>query len=212
MEGTCKMNCVDALSKRYDEGLCEPVFRPFGHDQFIAFKCGIEFKDILDVTEWQDKIKNNEIIVSPGFGDFELGETSTTIFTDGCGVDYPEYSETPWTFMTPSTSDDYSDEDFWYTFKKAAAGYTIGYLNCEGMLYLNDEAVIAIKAADGGAINIFDPGLQMSLSNIPKWSEGQNGKGKAGIWKVEGKFIHKEVFRGVEIPGLSKVLDYVHTT
>jgi len=205
MEGICLINCTDALPKRYDEGLCEPIFRKFGYDQFVAFKCGIEFTDIMDVAEWTTKIQAGDIIASPGFGMFELGETTDSTIENGCGKTFAEFSETPWSFSTPSTKEDYSDEDWWYMFQKAARGYTLGYLNCDGRIYLNKEAITAIKAG-GGAVSLKNPGLEMDLTSTPKFTEGPNGKGKAGLWKVEGKFIHKGVFRSAEIPGLKAAL------
>lgn len=160
---------------------------------------------MLDPTEWGTKVTAGDIIVGPLFGSFVPGDTTAATIADGCGTLYTEYAETPWTFSTPSTADDYTDEDWWDSFNKNAMGYTFGYLNCEGRLYLNDDAVTTIKAAQAvpGEAAVTNPGLQMSLTSLPTFKKGPNGDGKAGIWEVSGKFIHASVFRSVEIPGLS---------
>lgn len=204
----CLINCTGDIPARYDIDNCAPVFRKFGYNGFVAFKCGLEFTDMLDTTEWETKITAGDIILSPSFGTFTLGETSTTTIPGGCGEEYPEFSETPWTFTTPSTSDDYTDEDFWYFFSRYANGYTMGYLNCDGRLYLDDASITIIKAAQVAVSTaaVTGPGLTISLTNKPSWKEGPNGVGKAGIWSVAGKFIHDETFRSVEIPGLTASL------
>lgn len=203
----CLFDCVDEIPKRYDEGNCKPIFRKSGYNRFLSFKCGIAFDDILDPNEWETKIENGDIIVSPAFGDFVLGETTPSTIQGGCGELYVEFSTTAWTFTTPSTSEDYSDEDWWYLFNKSANGYTLGYVNCEGRLYLDDESIKSIKSVETGAVPISSPGFQMSLTNMPKFGEGPNGKGKAGIWTVSGEFIHDESFRSVEIPGFVNAIN-----
>jgi hypothetical protein len=202
----CQVDCADEIPQRYDSGECAPIFRKFGSSLFVAFKCGLSFINLKDTAEWATKIAAGDIIVSPSFGNFAVGEGTTATVQGGCGETYPEYTETPFTFTTPSTSEDYSDEDWWYSFKKSAAGYTIAYLNCEGVIYPNDNTVAAYKAATTGAVPVSNPGFGMSLDSTPQFILGPNGIGKAGIWSVKGKISGSEVHRGIEIPGLYTIL------
>lgn len=206
MDGICKINCTGDLEERYDAGLCAPVFRKYGYNRFVAIKCGTSFTDIKDSTEWDTKLADGDVVVSPDFGKFTLGTPSTSTIPGGCGEEYPEFTETTWEFTTPSTASDYTDEDYWYFFSKYAIGYTMGYLNCEGRLYLNDDAIAVIRESGAGAAAVSDPGLQISLTEKPMFIEGPNGAGKAGLWRAAGKFIHSQMIRSCEIPGLIESL------
>lgn len=202
----CILDCVDEIPARYDQGLCAPVFRKHGFSGWVAFKCGLAFTDFFDTAEWETKIEAQDIIVSPSFGTFTPGATTTSTIQGGCGEVYPEFSVTAWTYTTPSTKADYTDEDFWYLFNRNANGYTLGYINCDGMLYLNDTTASLVKAWTTGDLAITNPGFSISITNRPQFIAGPNGIGKAGIWSMAGEFTDSDVHRGVEVPGLATVL------
>jgi hypothetical protein len=178
----------------------------------IAFHCSVDFDDILDTSEggeWDQYLTDGKIILSPTFGKFEVGDGNTEVFEDGCGRKIPDATTLPWTFTTISAKKDYSDEDFWYKFHKQFSQYTWGYFNCEGRMYISDEAVQEIKAgleADPiASVAVNSPGHRFSLDSIPQFKEG-SGAGKAGVWTASGEFITMAVLRGVTIPGLNTLL------
>lgn len=208
-------DCSDVVKKRYDKDRCKIVSRAYGSDKFIAFHCSVDFTNILDTAtggEWETMLTNNKIILSPFFGNFEMGTASSDTFEDGCGNKYPDTTEVPWTFTTPSTADDYSDEDWWYNLHQQFQYYTVGIVTCEGRLQLKDDVIKAIKAslsavapALPAAVKASAPGFNLSLNTIPQFGE-LNGKGKAGQWKAEGTFLTDAVIRSVDIPGLATLL------
>ncbi len=202
----CLVDCVDDIPLKYDNAGCAPVLRKYGYNYFVLFKCGTTFTDIFDATEWETKIASGAVVVSPSFGTFQPGQSNTSTIADGCGNLYPEFTTTPWTFTTPSTEADYEDEDWWFAFSDSYKGYTMGYLNCDGRFYLNNETVAAIKAWTTGDLAAIDPGVEISLTSFPQFIQGPNGVGKAGIWSVQGEFIHDKMFRSVELAGVYAVI------
>jgi hypothetical protein len=202
----CIVGCAEDIPVRYDNAGCAPVIRAFGYNRFVLFKCGVSFTDILDTDEWADKITSGDVIVSPSFGTFTPGTPNVSTIPGGCGETYPEYMETPWNFSTPSTDAGYDDEDWWFAVSEGYNGYTMGYINCDGRLFLNDTVAAAWRAWTTGALAATDPGFKISLTQLPIFGVGPNGVGKAGIWTVAGNFIHTKNIRSIEIPGLVAVL------
>lgn len=216
----CDPLCIGSIPQKYDAGGCEFKPRKFGSSTFGAIKCTVDFADILDTSTpstWESAIAAGDIVLGPKFGNFTIGDTTTSVITDGCGNSIPEYGDTAWTFSTPSTAEDYSDEDFWYFFNKYASNYTLFYLDgCEGenRIYLNSDVIQAIRESQGygtvvgsgAAVPAVRPGFSMSITSIPKWSVGPNGIGKAGIWTVSGTISNLGVIRSAEIPGLRTLL------
>jgi hypothetical protein len=204
--------CTDTLGKRYDAAFCKTVLRPFGSDKMIGFHCSVNFIDILDVSqggEWETYLTDGKILLSPFNGNFSIGDSNTTTLEDGCGNKIPDITETPWTFTTPATAEDYSDEDWWHAFHQDFKYWNWGWLTCSGRLALNDMTVTEIKEQlleeTPGAVATPTPGFPFSLDIIPRF-EGINGPGKAGQWRAQGSFRHSHVIRTVEIPGLSTLL------
>lgn len=202
----CILDCVDVIPERYDLGNCKPEFRPFGYQGFLLIKCGVTFTDIMDVSEWVTKIEAGDVLLAPSFGTWTPGTATTSTIVGGCGEIYTEFAETPITFTTPSTKDDYTDEDWWHAFDQNSNGYTLGYMNCEGRLYLNDAAVTAIKAWTTGDLAFGNPGFNFNVTAKPQWVVGPNGVGRAGIWSTALSIIQSEVHRSVEIAGLATAL------
>lgn len=217
----CDPLCIGEIPAKYDNSGCDVNLRKYGFTVFGAIKCTAEFTDILDTTavtsDWATLIASGDVVIGPKFGTFTLGDTTTATLTDGCGNPIPEYADTAWTFSTPSTAADYSDEDWYYFFNKYANNYTLFYLDgCEGgnRIYLNDDVITAIRASQGhgavvgtgAAVPASFPGFNMSITQTPKWSVGQNGPGKAGIWTMAGTFSTAGVVRSAEIPGLRTLL------
>ena len=204
--------CSDTLGKRYDKPFCKTVLRPFGSDKMIGFHCSISFTDILDVAEtgeWDTYLEDGKILLSPFSGKFEIGDSNTGTLEDGCGRKIPDITETPWTFTTPSTAEDYSDEDWWHAFHLDFQYWNWGYLNCAGRLALSNSTVTAIKTElaelTPGPVAVSTPGFPFSLDIIPRF-ENVNGPGKAGQWRAQGTFKHSHVIRTVEIPGLAAII------
>ena len=216
----CDPLCIDSIPQKYDAGGCEFKPRKFGSSTFGAIKCTVDFADILDTSTpstWESAIAAGDIVLGPKFGNFTIGDTTTSVITDGCGNPIPEFADTAWTFSTPSTAADYSDEDWDYFFNKYANNYTLFYLDgCEGgnRIYLNDDVITAIRASQGhgavvgtgAAVPASFPGFNMSITQTPKWSVGPNGPRKAGIWTMAGTFSTAGVVRSAEIPGLRTLL------
>lgn len=212
---SCNPCNSDLLQTRYDQATCKAQFRPYGSDKIIGFHCDVNFTDILDTAnevggEWFDYLAAGKILLSPFYGKFTLNEASTESIEDGCGVKMPDISTFPWEFTTPSTATDYSDEDWWRAFHLEFQNYSWGWFNCQGRLYLNDDAVTAIKTALATtptvpAVPLVDPGFAFSLNTIPQFVQ-INGAGKSGQWKVTGEFLAATVNRSVEIPGLKTLL------
>ncbi len=202
----CLIGCVGEVPERYDLGNCEAVLRAYGFQGFVLFKCGLTFTDILDSDEWVTKIAAGDIILAPSFGTWTPGAATTSTLTDGCGNTQTEFSETPITFTTYSTKDDYTDEDWWYAFKKNAKGYTLGYINCDGRIYLNSATIASIRAWTTGALAITNPGFNFNVVSIPQWLVGPNGVGKAGIWSVNLTIVENDVHRSAEIAGVVTAL------
>jgi hypothetical protein len=207
----CDPLCIGSIPEKYDAAGCEFLPRKYGYSVFGAIKCTVDFTDILTALDAGD------IILGPKFGKLEFGDTTTSTLTDGCGNSFAEFGDTQWTFTTPSTADDYSDEDFWYFFNKYASNYTLFYLDgCEGenRIHLNSDVISAIRESQGygtvvgtGAdVPAVRPGFAMSITSIPKWTVGPNGPGKAGIWTVSGTISNLGVIRSAEIPGLRTLL------
>lgn len=210
-------NCVGSIPKRYDNVECKPALRPYGYSQFGAIKCDAVFTDILDTTpttsEWAQFIADGTVVLGPKSGTFTIGDTTTATIQDGCGNLFPEFSDTTWTFTTPSVEENYADEDWFYFFNEYASNYTLFYLEGCGAsdrVYLNNNVISAIRASQGygTVIGTGDPvpatlpGFNLSITQKPKWSIGPNGVGKSGIWTMGGTFSSLGVDRSADIPGL----------
>lgn len=216
----CDPLCIGSIPEKYDAGNCDFQPRKYGFSVFGAIKCTVDFADILDTTNtstWATALADGDIILGPKFGTFTIGDTTTATLTDGCGNTFPEYGDTQWTFSTPSTALDFSDEDFWYFFNKYSSNYTLFYLDgCEGenRIYLNADVIQAIRESQGygtvvgtgAAVPASRPGFSMSITSIPKWSQGPGGLGKAGIWTVSGTISNLGVIRSAEIPAVRALL------
>lgn len=205
--------CSSTISKRYDRNKCKITPRAYGSDKMIGFHCSVNFDDLLDTAasgEWETHLTSGKILLSPFFGSFELGQASSDVYEDGCGNQYPDAAVVPWTFTTPSTADDYSDEDWWYAFHEQFQYYTWGYFSCGGRIALNDavikDAKVQLALETPGAVPAIAPGFKFSMDTIPQFVE-LNGKGKMGQWRATGSFITPNVIRTIDIPGLSTLLN-----
>lgn len=207
----CLLDCVGEIPERYDLGNCDAILRAYGFKGFVLFECGISFTDIRDGDEWAIKVAAGSIILAPSFGTWTPGAATTSTLTDGCGNIQTEFSETPVTFTTYSTKDDYTDEDWWFAFKKNYKGYTLGYINCEGRIYLNAATLALDRATPSGVLAVSDPGFNFSVVSIPQWLVGPNGVGKAGIWSVNLTIVENDVHRSMEIAGLAAALETPQT-
>lgn len=202
----CIIGCTDDIPLKYDNAGCAPVVRKHGFNYFVLIKCDTTFTDIMDADEWASKIASGDIVVSPSFGAFAPGQSTTATIPDGCGNTYPEFMTTPWTFTTYSTEADYEDEDWWYALSNSYKGYLLFFVNCDGRLYMNDAAITAIKAWTTGALALGEVGFDISLTSTPQFIQGANGAGKAGLWTVSGEITHDKMIRSVEIPGVYAAL------
>lgn len=206
--------CATKLTNRYDKANCPTKLRKYGVDRLIGFRCTLTFEDMLDTTattgEWAVAIADGDIVLSPKDGKLEIGESNSENFETGCGKLIPFGTSSSWTYTTPSTEDDYSDEDWWKAFHEDFYGWRWGWINCDGRLVLDDASITAIKAAlaanpvDEAAVDY--PGFDFSLQTIPMF-EAVNGFGKPGQWKATGSFQYDNVIRSVEIPGLIELLN-----
>jgi len=211
MSGICNP-CSETLGKRYDKLECKTLLRPYGADRMIGFHCSVNFDDILDTAsdgEWADYLTSGKILLTPSAGKFELGDGSSTPLEDGCGRKIADITDTPWTFSTFSTAEDYSDEQWWRSYQLEFSNYTWGWLNCAGRLVLNDAVIQAILAElaeeTPGAVPASFPGYPLSLESIPAF-KAVNGFGKSGQWVASGTLQHGTVVTSIDIPGLSALL------
>ena len=204
---------TEELTTRYDKTNCKAVTRPYGMDKIIGFHCSLNFDDFLDTAaagEWETALTDGKILLSPFFGKFITNEGTSENLEDGCGRKIPDTTTIPWEFTTPSATSDYSDEDWWRAFHREFHLYSWGFFNCAGRLYLNDEAVTAIKTAQAvtptiPAVPLSDPGFAFSLNTIPQFVQ-INGAGKTGQWRCTGEFLANDVLRSVNVPGLAALL------
>ena len=218
----CDSACIGDIPQKYDDAGCDVKLRKYGYTRFGAIKCTSEFADILNTTpstsDWAQLIASGDVVMGPKFGTFTIGDTTTSTIQDGCGTLLPEFADTGWTFTTPSTAEDYSDEDWYYFFDKYAKNYTLFYMDgCDGgdRIYLNDTVISAIRLSQGfgstvgsgAAVPATFPGFGLSITQTPKWSQGPNGLGKAGIWSMAGTFSTVGVVRSATIPGLRQLLE-----
>lgn len=211
MQNLCE-TCVTKLENRYDKTTCPTVLRKYGIPSMIAFRCGLEFDDMLDTVastgEWATHITAKNIILFPRDGKLEIGGQTSESFETGCGKQIPFGTNAPWTFTTPSSDPDGLDEDWWYALHNDFYGWKYGWIDCNGKLYVDDTSISLLKAAieESDPAVVVQPGFDFMLSEIPMF-EQVNGPGKPGQWRATGTFQFDRVLRGVEIPGLLELLN-----
>ena len=208
---SCNENCFGELvPQRYDIANCGDQLRSFGFDSMIFFHCsllaaflesqGTPF-DITDATHWETAVGLGLITRSP-CGSFSLGDSNDEIAgEDGCGNPIVDFSEITWEFETFQTAEDKSDEEYFYNLDKKWSQYSMGWISCDGCIYLNEKVTEDYK--DNGVLT-FSTG-QLGYSAVktrrPQWVIN-NGKGKAGKWVTSGYYRTSCVPRGIEVIGL----------
>ncbi len=78
----CDPLCIGSIPQKYDAGGCEFKPRKFGSSTFGAIKCTVDFADILDTSTpstWESAIAADDIVLGPKFGNFTIGDTTTSV-------------------------------------------------------------------------------------------------------------------------------------
>lgn len=205
----CNPNCITSRTKTFNLEECDNPIRKYGSEQFLEFACSVSFDNILDTAEWCQKITDGEIIVSP-CGAMDIGDASTDIAgTSGCGREYPDVTEYPFTFQVWDVPADYSDEDWMCDWFDKHSLYNLGVMDCNGRIQLDKRQVREIKdaiAAGTTSLAMANVGIPYSVTNPPQW-KANNGNGKRGRWEGSGTFDHAGVLISVEIPGLVEAIN-----
>ena len=213
MAGSTCSGCEDdGIMQRYDADVCEVVTRTYVGFRPILFKCDLTFENILNTNangEWAQAIANGDIILFPNCGKLEIQQGNTTVVdTDECGNNILGNTTFPWTYTNPNVAVDFEDEIWYADVKRKINNYRLGFIRqCEGeelRIYLNTSTSEAIKAG-GGAVPTQNPGLGISLTNIPQWL-GPNGIGEAGRWEMGGEITSDCYPISCPIPGLSTLI------
>ena len=222
----CNPLCAtQKVPQRYDLAACGDVLRAFGQDSMIFFHCtllshiqlpevpvapetrvglGVPF-DITNLVHWQWAI-DNELITRTPSGSFALGDTSDEVAgEDGCGNLIIDFSEVTWEYETFQTATDKSDEKYFYELDKRWSQYSMGWMSCDGSIYLSEDVTEEYLDNLGSTFTSGRLGFVSTKTKRPQWVIN-NGKGKAGKWLVQGYFRTSSVSRGIEIPNLSTVL------
>lgn len=206
----CNTGCFTSeLGARYDKGVCGDVLRSFGIEFALLFRCDLTDFTLMDTTattgDWDVALTANQILKTPR-GSLVFGDSSDEVAGEtGCGDPIIDFSEIPFTFETFQTAADRSDEAWFYNLDQQFDNYSLGWIDCEGFLYIGDIATSAVL--DDSATEV-DAGIgyRMSKTRRPQWVAG-NGAGKAGKWVMEGLIRTRAVARGIEVPDLAALLN-----
>jgi hypothetical protein len=164
-------------------------------------------------------LASGDVVLGPKFGTFTIGDTTTSTNHRRMRNNHCLNLQTQdGHSQLHQHAEDYSDEDWYYFFDKYAKNYTLFYMDgCDGgdRIYLNDTVISAIRLSQGfgstvgsgAAVPATFPGFGLSITQTPKWSQGPNGLGKAGIWSMAGTFSTVGVVRSATIPGLRQLLE-----
>lgn len=200
----CNPTCIAARTKTFNLAECDNPIRKYGSEQFLEFACNVEFANIFDTAEWCEKITEGDIIISP-CGDFNVGDATTEIAGEsGCGREYADVTEFPFTFQVWDVPADYSDEDWMCDWFDNHAQYNLGVIDCNGRLTLATRQTKEVKKAIAEGVTtlaVSNVGIPYSVTNPPQW-KANNGNGKRGRWEASGTFENAGVLVTVEIPGL----------
>jgi len=204
--------CTPTLTERYDKTNCNDNKRKAGASHFVLFKCGITWTDILDTAasgEWETKMGDGSVIVSPLDGNFVINSATTdSLGTDGRGRNIRDVSEFPFDYTSSSALPDRSDEEWFRSLNKDIELYTIGILDAADGLALSDDIVTLVKAGIAApssvALTAAQPaGFEVSITSMPQFNP-VNAPGKSGQWAFSGYIRSGEVLRYAEIPGLTE--------
>jgi hypothetical protein len=200
--------CTDDIPQRYDSAECKPVLRNYGNEFFILVKCGLVWTDVLDTAEWETNILAGDVLLSPKFGNFNIGEATTNqLATTGAGVSILDVSEYPFEYITTNTALDRSDEDWFQSLYENFNSYTLIPADINEGLAFNKDILELIRTSQGGGglpVAGTDIGFRLSLTTVPQFVP-VNGSGFAGQWKVNGYFREDAVLRYAEIAGLPAI-------
>lgn len=140
----CVSNCEIDLPISPEGANCGDIeTREGGISHLIAAKCTIQFdplvNPITDWESWQTFVNNRDIMLSPILRSGDKPETETT--TERVATCLPETvtSETHLINFQSVLADleNLSDYDFWARLKEKLSGYNIGWVGCDGLVYVN---------------------------------------------------------------------------
>lgn len=141
----CVSNCAPQLPFGVNGANCGdlPEGLEGGISYLIASKCSVKFDPLVNpITDWESwKVfaENREIMLSPILRSGDKPETETT--TERVATCFPETitSETHLINFQALVSDteNLTDYDFWDTLKTKLSGYNIGWIGCDGLIYVN---------------------------------------------------------------------------
>lgn len=140
----CVSNCAPTLPNGVQGANCGDIeTREGGISYLIAAKCTVSFdplvNPITDWTSWQAFANNRDIMLSPLLRSGDKPETETT--TERVATCLPE-TITAETHVINFQSvvadlDNLTDYDFWGKLKDDLSGYNIGWVGCDGLVYVN---------------------------------------------------------------------------
>jgi len=136
-------DCTPNLPINYQQS-CNVVTRTSGIKFLIFFKNGVTFDEstdpITDWENWQTKVANGDIIITPELATGEHPETDdTTEPISTCGTD-AVVNETHSINGTVKKLDaDEKDFTFFNTLKTNLYNYNVGWIGCDGLVYVGSN-------------------------------------------------------------------------
>ena len=211
-------DCTNVTAKRYDAGVCNVVTKLHGSLRALFVKCGTTFTDILDTTEWGNKLSaasgTATVIVSPSYGKFAHDEGTANVLTNlGASLDVPDITDYTFTYETPATAANYDAVEDWYkSLYENHASYRLNWFDYDlNRIYTDNDTVETFRPNGTTAtapIAYTDAiGFVFSMTKPPLFAEGPNGFGRAGAWKLEGGFSTSHTLRSIEIPGIKAIVE-----
>jgi len=140
----CISNCAPALPFSVVGSNCGDIdTREGGISYLIAAKCSVAFNPavnpITDWESWEALVNNRSIMLSPPLSSGDKPETETA--SERVSTCNPETvtSETHLINFQSKFADlvNLTDYDFWGTIKENLQAYNIGWLGCDGLVYVN---------------------------------------------------------------------------
>lgn len=181
----CVSNCVKGLPINIEQ-LCEPGIRNGSIKHLIVATCDVEFttgNPVTDWEEWKSFADNRKIMLSPALREAEKPETEATDELQiGCGTPIVIQEQHILTGQSAiADNENLYDFDFWSELKKNLSKYRIGWVDCNGLVYINHRGgnnylpgfdmtgqINHIIPADNNTLQYFMYNLTFKLKGIVK--------------------------------------------
>lgn len=131
----CSADCTKLPPRPVKEG-CGIDTRPGGINRLVFASCRTQFDNILDLSEWCEKVTQGEIVVTNPISGQKPKGSFTKKRISSCQPESVTGVERSITFQDFGADDvAFTDFSFWNAILKDTSLYQVGWLTCDGLFF-----------------------------------------------------------------------------